>query len=322
MVSAPNEVATIYGRLSADAAFNLAINGGAAVEVTIAKSATDANNTVDDLVADVTAALSAAGLSGQVTASRDGQKLVLSGAGSVTSLALTALNGNPAVTQMGFRASQTAVDEGGILKIRAAADVSGLVGRLTSDAVFQVTMNGVNGGSPVTVTVDMDDTAGQPEHPGRGGRRAAGHRRYRFGGQDRGGLPGQTADPLRHRTRDDQLFHHRLGNRCDAGWALASTNTGNSADLIITTRDNVTPPRGTGRRTTLGQVIGAIEDQTGNDVDVQYTDDNTRLALMDTSGGTTATFQVENAFGSTAALDLGILGADTNQPEETPDQPV
>ena len=50
-------------------------------------------------------------------------------------------------------------DDGGQLKIKGKGDVGGLVGRLSDDAVFQVSLNTVNGGSPVIVALDADETA-------------------------------------------------------------------------------------------------------------------------------------------------------------------
>ena len=77
------------GRLRADMHFALSLNGGPAVLVTVLQSATTGNTTIDDLVADINAALVAAGLGGQIGASRDASsRMTFTAAASATSLRL------------------------------------------------------------------------------------------------------------------------------------------------------------------------------------------------------------------------------------------
>ena len=60
-ISGAQEAQTALGRISADAAFALSINGGPPIAVTIARTQTKTNVTMDDVVADVSnAALTAA----------------------------------------------------------------------------------------------------------------------------------------------------------------------------------------------------------------------------------------------------------------------
>ncbi len=315
-IAGQNEVKTVFGRLDDDATFKLALNGGAEQTVTVAKSDTDTNNTIDDLVADLANAINAVALlTGKVTVGREGQRVVLSAPGA-TSFTLTAANGTPAVSQIGFRASQTAVAEGGTLKIKGGADVSGLVGRLSADAVFNVTMNTVNGGAPVAVTVKVAD--------------AAANRNILD-------IVADVQRALNSAGFTDRIVVSSSGKRLVLTASAPGTNTfsiaaagtavselglgassqGSSADLVITTRDNVKHQVSLDGAVNLGGVIQRIEQQTGNKVDVQFADGNTRLRLIDTTSGNTV-FKVENAFGSNAAFDLGILGLDTTDPAEDP----
>ena len=79
------------------------------------------------------------------------------------------------------------------------------------------------------------------------------------------------------------------------------TATGSGADIVVTTRDGVVHNVSLDGATTLGGVISAIESGTGNQVQVDYVNDNTRLRLRDTTGSGTTVFKVENAIGSLAA---------------------
>ena len=67
--------APVNGRITADAHFKLKVGADAPVDVTVRGAATTANNTVDDLVSDITDALATAGLAGTVAAGRNGNKL-------------------------------------------------------------------------------------------------------------------------------------------------------------------------------------------------------------------------------------------------------
>ena len=78
-----------------------------AVPVTLLKTATDANASIDDLVVDLNAALAAAGLAGQVVAARDAtdsSRLTLKtiNIGPIVSLSLLANPLSPAVTELKF----------------------------------------------------------------------------------------------------------------------------------------------------------------------------------------------------------------------------
>src|SRR5207245_9267843 len=68
------------GRLASHASFQLSVNGGAAITVTVLKSATDTNNTLADLADDLRTALAAAGFGADRVAVEfpDGKRLRLS----------------------------------------------------------------------------------------------------------------------------------------------------------------------------------------------------------------------------------------------------
>ncbi len=329
VIAAPNEVSTVYGRLTDDAAFSLKVDGGAFVEVTVDKDNTSTNVTVADLAADVNAALGLASLAAQVLAIADGNRLVLRRVGDTGALEIDVQNGTPAYTQLGFRDAQLAALTEGQLRLRAAADVSGFVGRLSADAAFTVTMNTANGGAPVSVSVPKIDTDSNRnivdvvvdvqkaiDNAEVGGVHVL-KDKIKVGSMGRKVLltakaPGTT----------NFSITAVGGNPAVTQLGLGTSNTGSGTDIVVTTRDGAvhnvsfdnlpTDP-------TLGDVISAIETQTAGKVDVQFTDGNTRLRLVDTTGSGSAVFKVENAVGSLAANLLGILGADVVDPDD-PDE--
>src|SRR6185295_15714885 len=105
----PQDVSTIYGRLSGDAHFCLAVNGGSATAVTVTQASTASNSTVDDLVGDLNTALAAAGLGSQIVADKSGNRVLLKAvSGSVTAFTLTTTLNDAAASDMGFSTSQIA----------------------------------------------------------------------------------------------------------------------------------------------------------------------------------------------------------------------
>ncbi len=94
------------GKLSANAVLTVSIDGGAPVGVTINKTATDANSSIGDLVTDVQAAFTTAGIAG-ITVSASGGKLVFSGTGSVKSF-LVGGEGNSAWNELGLSVANPA----------------------------------------------------------------------------------------------------------------------------------------------------------------------------------------------------------------------
>lgn len=96
------------GQLTADAHFQVSLDGAAAVNVTLAKSATEGNASLDDLVADLNSALLDAGLAAALVAERepDSSRIVIRQAGSGTRFRVAAAEDDPFVTKIGF-ASQS-----------------------------------------------------------------------------------------------------------------------------------------------------------------------------------------------------------------------
>ncbi len=279
VIAAPNEVATTYGRLSGDAKFKLSINGGPEQEIVIDNDDTETNASVDDLVTDINNALTAAGVASQVSAVRATgtsgpvNKINLVAGSGVTSLALTAQNGDPAITQIGFRGSMTAqpdAADGNKLKIKGEGDVSGLIGRLTGDAVLQVNLNGAPG-VPVTITAANTSTNRNILDVVVDVQRAL----------DAAGFENKIevtslGKRLIFKTLEAGVTSFNItvaGGNPALGLGLATSNTGNSNDLVITTTDGVEHGVTFGASVdTLGEVLSAITAQTGGRVTGSYSD--------------------------------------------------
>ena len=111
-----NGAAPANGRLSKDAIFTLGVGASQPVKVTVKAAATNgtdgtaANQSLDDLVTDVNAALTAVQVGDKAKAGRDGDKLTLSltSTSAAPSLKLIAAATDPTVTEMQFSATQTA----------------------------------------------------------------------------------------------------------------------------------------------------------------------------------------------------------------------
>ncbi|HEX7094535.1 MAG TPA: hypothetical protein VF183_01540, partial [Acidimicrobiales bacterium] len=319
-VAAPNDVRTVYGQLSSDAVLDISVNGAAAVTVTLDKADTDANTTVDDLVADLNAAIDATSLNGKVGAERiaGSNKIALVAEGATTSFSLNIAGGNPAITQMGLRSGASATpdaSDGDKLKIKAAAEVSGFLGRLTGDAVFQMSLSGVNGGSPVAVVVHKADTDANRNildvvADVQRAVNAAGFTDKVKVSSLGMGLQFSTLEPgasgFAISAVGGSVAVNELG--------LATSATGASADLLITTRDGVQHGIVLDGATTLGDVVSAIETQTSSHVTVEYSDNDTRLKLFDHTSGS-AHFKVENAPGTKGTVDTRDVDGDGNTSE-------
>jgi len=311
VIASPSTARVVYGRLSADTSFNLSRNGDPAVTVSLPLSVTENNATLADLVSDINTAIGGTSLSGQVTASVDNKgtvdneaddQIVLSGDGSTTELVLTSDPSGPMVREAGFGADETSVDETGTEVLRFTAP--GLVGRPSQDVTFNVSLNTVNGGASTPVTLEADDMRTNRnilevvvdvqralDAVGFRDKIEVGSRGYR--------LVFKTLEPAA------TTFSMTASGDAVTELGLPASASGNSVDLIITTGDGVSHEIVLDGVTNLGQVISAIESGTGNDVDVQYTSNDTRLLLIDQSGGPSPLL-VANAFGSNAANDLGI----------------
>ena len=123
---------TPSSRLSADATFEIAVHGQPAISIVVQASDTATNTGPNDLAADLTSAMHAAGVT-NVRAELATGKIQLFTTDSVDSPALsfTANSNNPAVTELGFAASQASDPE---MALSAASD--SLVNRVALDSIF------------------------------------------------------------------------------------------------------------------------------------------------------------------------------------------
>ena len=306
--------------MSDDAVFSLAVDGGAAVEVTVPKVASESNTTVAGLVANINAALAVKGLAAQVLAERDGNRVMLHRIGDAGSLEILVQNGTPAYTEIGFRNGQSAEMIEGQLLLKAKAEVSGYVGRLSRDATFFISMNTANGGVPVPVIVPKADTDANRNildvvvdvqkaiDSAKVGNVQVLKDKIEVSSAGRRLLlsakaPGTNSITV---TADG-------GDPAVTELGFDTSNVGSGADIVITTCDIAPGESGYAvhfddlpSNATLGDIITAIETQTSGKVDVQLFDGNTRLLLQDQTGGPNS-LRIRNGFGSTAASDLGIL---------------
>ena len=99
------------GRITTDAHFQLKLGADNPVSVTVRADATNAS--IDDLVADINAALATAGLAASVVAGRDGNKLKLSTTPALTRprITLNATATDSAITQLRFANGASATDD-------------------------------------------------------------------------------------------------------------------------------------------------------------------------------------------------------------------
>jgi Ca2+-binding RTX toxin-like protein len=100
------------GRLTADAHFQIAIDGG--TPITVSRASTLTNVTIDDLVADLNDALDAAGFGEEdppsghtIRATSDGLRIALVASPSVAQFTVSADLGDPAIDELGFALTQT-----------------------------------------------------------------------------------------------------------------------------------------------------------------------------------------------------------------------
>jgi Ca2+-binding RTX toxin-like protein len=152
VTSGPVHALPQTGRLSADAHFTLTI-AGTAVDITVAKADTDGNTSVADLVADVQAAVAAAVAialpAKSVTVSldsSDGNRLAFTSDQGDDLLLFVDDRADTAFTQLGM-------ENGEVVLTAVSAPVA--QGRLTADAVFNLTVRG----TVIAVTVAQADTA-------------------------------------------------------------------------------------------------------------------------------------------------------------------
>ncbi|HSB91143.1 MAG TPA: calcium-binding protein, partial [Anaerolineales bacterium] len=327
----------LYGRLSGDAPFKLAF-GGSEYTVTVTKSSTDANVSVDDLVADLTAALTAAKKTGGGTesltdrfeAARSGSRIIIrtKAGSSVTDFTLTADSTGLAVRELGFQSNVAAVPASGRYAVTGVKDVPIIIGRLTSDALFTIA---VAGGPSATITVTAAATA-----ENRTVLDLLNDVKSKVGASTvKDNIEVDTqGNALVFRSKDAKTFTITAGAGADKlGLVTAGSN---KDDLVITLSDGSsytvalkTGEDGTGTPcTTIDEVKVAIERDTASKVTVRINDQQTGLLLTDDTfvafSGTQpnpnpAIFRVEAINASAAGSKLGLIAADTAGAADKPD---
>ena len=165
----------LYGRLSNDAMFNLTITDIPTAEpvlVLVTRKSTTDNFTIEDLVNDLNDALTSADIKDLFWAETDGQFLAiraidatitgfeLSAAANTSTDTTTGFEPNAdngqAFRELGFASIQIAADDGSGLILKAEKPILDFLprppfGRLESNAIFEISINGAPG-VPVTVT--------------------------------------------------------------------------------------------------------------------------------------------------------------------------
>ena len=320
----------VVGKLTADAHFSVAIDGAAAVPVTVTKLAAASNTTLADLVADINTALTTAGLNTKVVAQAvpatgdqpAPQQIQFVGLTVASSLAITANAGDPAVTEIGLATSATVTGANPTLK--AAKTLAPLKGRLTADAGFRVELT--KGGS--TTNIDVALTPAQTQDND-----------YPFSIVN--DIQAQL-DPSETRVKvsfsNGALTFGTLDGSAIAVSNVTGTATnelgivagsGNSDDLLITVRKGTitTPYRIAfdSGDTTIQHIIDAIQTATtvvGEStprVTVAINAAGSGLNLTDHTTGS-ATFKIQTLNNSTAGLLMGIVRSDSSGAEnDAPD---
>jgi hypothetical protein len=249
-----------------------------------------------------------------VTAAVEDGRVTLIGGGSVTAMQLTAGPSNPLVKEMGFAASQAAVDSSGTFKIRSQSAPAFLVGRLSSDATFQVNLDGEG---PVAVTVTAADTAANRSVIDlvRDVQEAIDEALGIDDPAERRIHVASLGKRLVLSTLDDSAsLSVTASGTAVSELGLAASQSGSGADLQITTRNGVVHQISLDGATTLGDVRSMIAAQTGGAVTVGYSDESSRLKLTDNTSGS-SNFKVVNALGSHAKIDSADLDGDGNTTE-------
>jgi Ca2+-binding RTX toxin-like protein len=149
-VTAAAAPTSIVGRLTEDASFRLRVGGEGPITVNLSAASTSTNTTIANLVADLQAAINLTSLNGDVTVGSIGNRITLSTTAAVTVFEVLAETTNPAVTQLGLQPQLVEKTVAEQISVIAGKDAPTLVGRLSGNAVFNVSI-GVDAAVPVTV---------------------------------------------------------------------------------------------------------------------------------------------------------------------------
>ncbi len=356
---AERDVSSQFGRLTADATFEITLNDDlAGTPVKIEWEDTRTNTSMAALVSDINNAIDATSLKGKIRAEVSGNfRLVLRAIDeTVGKFTLDATGGDPALTQLGFADGQEAK---AMLTVTAGADAPSYIGP-REDAVFTLAIAGSDKAGTYTVTLpawntysnrSIFDLVGDVSRSLRAVVRTSDSAVVNLSdvllvGNDGGRLlitakSGSgitdfsiTADAADPAVQDLKLYSPATypGDPPAVGSLTFHSNTW---DLLIRTGDGQIRPVTLDGVNTIAEVMFAIYTQvnepgldgsfyTADDIVNVFMDINearTGLNLEDrTAGG--ALFQVDAVNGSGAAYGLGILASDINSVVDVADNVI
>ncbi len=313
-VTGADRVRTLYV-LSDDAHFALKIDGGAPIVVVIDAEDTQTNTSIGELITDIsfalTDALAGTGYEGQVAAGYDvdnPSRLKLYATGGATTIQLLAYSNDPTVAELGFPGYSDPASS-----VTAHQEPRTIVGRLTDDATFTVS---VSGGATGDVTVAASATAGNNSIADlvadvNNALVAAG-----LGDDIVAGFDVSTAHGARLVLSAKDPGAVFTVDNCNpfAQSQLGLTDfpvTADQADIVIVDRDGMPYPivldSLNPETDTVADLIALIDGQTGGAVTAELNSTHNGLRLIDHTGGT-GRFRVETINGTGVALQLGLIG--------------
>ena len=298
------------GVLSAAASFDLKINNEAAVTITVARDTT--NQDLDDLVADVNAAIAAANLAQSVVAERSGNQLTLKALKSGETLSITTTSNSVAATELGF-------NTGTSIAVQKFNTIQELVDEL-------VILTGLN-----KAGIDAEYDAAKNALTFRIAKSADFEKSVEFDFSqdiDLGLATLNLAGGATGKFEVNAGFNLGLGINLSPlgdGFVLTNSttlaslnanggvnNTTGKADIRITLRDGSNFEVDFDGATTVGDVISRINTASNGKLTVSINADKTALKLVDSTSGTT-TFTIAAINDSLAGLDLKIVGSDIDR---------
>jgi len=335
----------IYGRLSADAPFYLTIDGNEYL-ITVTKSSTDDNNTAGDLATDINTALqnthkivggvpetTPTNLSGKVTAGviSGTNRLKLTVLATVSTFSFSPKSSDLIARELGFQNSVilSSTDPKPFL-IEAVKDVPVIIGRLPSDATFNITMAGGGPGSDITIEASKTEenrTVLDLLNDIQSAISLSSLNNY-IEVLNQG-------NALVFKSKNTNGFNITSKSGADKlGLGLSgTTHSSNKYDLIFKLSDgsnyNVALKKDDGSPClTIGDVKNAIQRDTSNKVTIDFNPQGTALRFTDTTfkpfigtqpNPNPAIFRIEAINGSLAGSKLGIIASDSAGAGEKPD---
>ncbi len=305
---------SIYGRLTDDVTIDVSINGAASIPVTVTQLTAANNRTPDDLVTDLNAALTSAGLDTQLVASADSLQILLTATDpSITQLTVDAAADQVAFGQLGLYRGQAAALEDGQLVLRANSSLASRLAQQSVAATFEIDVG--NTGSGVLVTVN----APQADEPSRDDLKLAAvvNNALAAASLDTEIEAGIAGGRLVFTSLTGTAFTIKNADaEAQDKFGLEALDTASTLDdLVFYLSDGSILPVSLDGALTLGDVIAAINTGTGAAVTADTNTAGTALKLTDNSFQVDAEgsalpgqqrFRVDGTNGSKVALRLGI----------------